>query len=147
MLSSDNVLAKLNLAWNFLIHVLKVPFRQKGEGARDFLERFGQEGLSPWSVRDKERIASFSRCINCGLCDAACASVGVLPRQEFPGPSMLLTTLTRSFPRIDPPSWDLALCEGCRQCESFCPTRVPIVQALEFIREKSQGSARATVPG
>ncbi|MFO1463200.1 MAG: 4Fe-4S binding protein [bacterium] len=133
--------AKLNLAWSLLLHFLQKPFRQTGYPA--FREHYRADRLVPLSSLDKDWLERFSRCLNCGLCDAACPALGTLPREVFPGPSYLVTTLTRATPDFWAAGVDTSLCEGCRHCASVCPNRVPVKEALEFLEAKALETRRS----
>lgn len=137
-----SLLAKLNLAWALVLHFLRRPFQDNGY--RAFLDHYRADRLVPLSHVDKTWLLRFSQCLNCGLCDAACPALDTLPRESFPGPSALVTTLTRATGDFWAAGVDLSLCEGCRNCESVCPNRVPVKEALEFIEAKALETARGT---
>lgn len=137
-MNSANLLAKLNLAWNLFIHLIKWPFTPSGQGYRQFMQNYSPEGLLPLTREDKDRLASYSRCFNCGLCDAKCPALLRVPREKFPGPAYLVTTLTRTFPNFDASDLDFSLCESCSECERVCPNQVPIKDAFDFLKTKSQ---------
>ena len=130
-----SVIAKLNLAWALLLHFLKKPFRTLGYAA--FLNNFRADRLIPISQVDKSWLFKFSKCLNCGLCDVVCPALQQLPPGAFPGPSYLVTTLTRSTTDFWAVSIDLSLCGGCQHCQSVCPNLVPVKEALEFIEAKA----------
>jgi heterodisulfide reductase subunit C len=92
----------------------------------------------PLSSADKDQMESFSRCFNCGFCDTVCPALLEQPREKFPGPSYLVTTLARSLPDFWAVRLDLSLCDGCKLCQKACPNQVPIKQALEFIHAKAE---------
>lgn len=135
-----SLLAKLNLAWALVIHFLKRPFADNGYEA--FLDYYKPDRLIPLSQVDKTCLLKFSQCLNCGLCDAVCPALEQKPREIFPGPSYLVTTLTRATPDFWAADLDLSLCESCRRCESACPNRVPVKEALEFIEAKAMETRR-----
>jgi succinate dehydrogenase/fumarate reductase-like Fe-S protein len=126
--------AKINLAFTFLKHLIRRPFHKTGY--RQFMENYRADRLLPLSTVDKDWLLRFSRCFNCGLCDSACPALLTVPREEFPGPSYLVTTLARSTPDFWAARLDFSLCEGCRRCEEICPNQVPVKEALEFIEAK-----------
>ena len=128
--------AKLNLAWNLLIYLLKRPFRGGRGGYRQFLDNYAPEKLLPLSSSDKNWLLKFSDCINCGFCDTACPALKQYPREIFPGPSYLLTTFSRSMPDFSYVDLDTSVCAGCDECARVCPNRVPVREALEFIEAK-----------
>ena len=135
-----SLLAKLNLAWALVLHFLRRPFHLSGYQA--FLDNYRADRLVPLSQVDKTWLLKFSQCLNCGLCDAVCPALGVLPRGDFPGPSYLVTTLTRATSDFWAAGVDLSMCEGCRRCETVCPNRVPVKEALEFIEAKTLETSR-----
>jgi succinate dehydrogenase/fumarate reductase-like Fe-S protein len=120
-----------------LLHFIQRPFRRLAQGHLQFLLQYGAEGLESLSRPDKDLLARFSQCINCGFCDSACPGLGALPRSQFPGPSYLVTTLTRATPEFWAAGVDFSLCSQCDRCERACPNRVPVKQALEFIEVKT----------
>ncbi len=122
---------------HLLLHFLKWPFQKGNRGVDAFLRRYAEEGLLPTSTVDKNWLARFSQCFNCGYCDSACPPLIQWPRERFPGPSYLVTTYTRSTPDFPWIHLDFSLCEGCSNCEASCPNGVPIKEALEFIEAKS----------
>ncbi len=131
------LLAKLNLAWNLVIYLLKWPFK-RGGGYRQFLEQYLPDRLLPLSSSDKTWLIRFSQCLNCGLCDAACPALRTSAREVFPGPSYLLTTFSRSIPDFPAVRLDSHICEGCDACQRICPNHVPVKEALEFIEAKAR---------
>ncbi len=133
----DNILAKLNLAWAFFLHCLKWPLLQGKDGYQQFLDNYATEGLIALSRSDKDWLLKFSGCFNCGICDSVCTALLEKPREVFPGPSYLATTLTRSTTQFWAAGLDFSHCEGCELCQKVCPNHVPIQEAFRFIREKT----------
>jgi succinate dehydrogenase/fumarate reductase-like Fe-S protein len=120
-----------------LFHFLKRPFRRLAHGHLQFLSQYRAEGIDPLSSADKNLLARLSQCINCGYCDSACPALGAFPRSQFPGPSYLVTTLTRATPDFWAAGVDFSLCSQCDRCERACPNHVPVKEALEFIEVKT----------
>ncbi len=133
--------AKFVIALYTLLHFIKRPFRWRYSGRERFLKNYRTEGLIPLSVLDRDWLDSFSQCLNCGLCDLVCPALRTVERRKFPGPSYLATTLTRSTPDFPFVDLNFSLCQDCEQCQSVCPNRVPIKEALEFIEAKLQEGA------
>lgn len=129
------VSAKMNLAFTFLKHLIRKPFQRPGYAA--FMENYRADRLMPLSSVDKDWLLRFSRCFNCGLCDSACPALEGGPHPRFPGPSYLVTTLSRATPDFWAADLDFSLCESCRRCEEVCPNQVPVKEALEFIEAKT----------
>lgn len=144
-----SMLAKLVLAWHAFLHFIKIfkySFRRKGAGAETFLEYYREDHLLPLSMVDKDWLLQFSRCVNCGICDVACPALLRSPREKFPGPSYLVTTLTRSTPDLWASELDFSFCQDCRSCQQVCPNLVPVKEAFEFIEAKKQILAFSTLP-
>src|SRR5436190_6849386 len=109
----ERLVAKLNLAWNLLLYLLKRPFIWKRRGYPQFVKNYRPDRLIPLSQTDKDWMLRFSQCFNCGLCDTVCPALWKLPREKFPGPSLIVTTLARSTPDFWAVDLDFSLCEGC----------------------------------
>ncbi|HCU25020.1 MAG TPA: hypothetical protein DF383_08385 [Deltaproteobacteria bacterium] len=132
-----SLFAKLNLAWALFLHFLRKLWRRRA-GYRAFLENYREDRLVPLSRTDKDWLLRFSRCFNCGICDTVCPALEQLPQSLFPGPSYLVTTLTRATPDFWAAGIDFSLCEDCRLCEKVCPNQVPVKEALDFIQAKAE---------
>jgi len=130
--------AKLMILVFTIVHFIKRPFRKKRDGAEEFLEKYREDRLGPLSSVDKDGLFRFSQCLNCGLCDAVCPALTQFTRDQFPGPSYLVTTLTRATPDFWTVDLDFSLCQSCDKCMSVCPNQVPVKEALEFIETKLQ---------
>jgi len=131
----DGLAAKLNLAWNLLIYLVKRPFRGHQE-YRKFVTQYAPDRLLPLTSSDKNWLGRFSECINCGLCDAACKHFGPASRDRIPGPSYWVTSFARALPDFPAIPIDDEFCESCGDCERICPNHVPIREAIEFIEAK-----------
>lgn len=134
----NSLAAKLNLAWNMVIYLCKLPFRGSKTGSRQFLENYAPDRLLPLSSTDKTWLLKFSACFNCGFCDTACPALKSHSRDSFPGPSYLLTTFSRSMPDFPFVDVDASVCEGCDECARVCPNQVPVREALEYIEAKQR---------
>jgi succinate dehydrogenase/fumarate reductase-like Fe-S protein len=137
-----SILAKINLAFHLLIHFLKKLFPKRKKGIWQFVDNYRKDRLIPLTSSDKDWMDRFSRCMNCGLCDAVCPALQNFPRHLFPGPSYIVTTLVRSPPTYRFSGIDLSWCEGCHQCEKICPNLVPIKKGIEFIQQKMEEEGR-----
>lgn len=135
-----SLFAKLNLAWALLLHFLR-KLQRKTRGYEAFIENYREDRLVPLSEVDKDWLLRFSRCFNCGICDTVCPALDRLPSEVFPGPSYLVTTLTRATPDFWAAGVNLSMCEGCQLCEQVCPNQVPVKAALEFIEAKAAETA------
>jgi succinate dehydrogenase/fumarate reductase-like Fe-S protein len=131
------IYAQLVFLCYVLLHFIKRPFRRLAGGHRQFLAQYAPEGLEPLTSSDKNLLARFSQCINCGYCDSACPALGAMSRAQFPGPSYLVTTLTRATPDFWAAGVDFSLCPQCDRCERACPNQIPVKEALDFIEVKT----------
>lgn len=131
-----SLLAKLGLAWAFLIHVLKRAFFWKKGGYQQFIKNYHQDGSYKLTTIDKDYLEKFARCFNCGLCDCVCPALETLPWNKFPGPSALMVAFIRSSTGLWDSKLDMSLCRGCQVCGQICPNQVPIHDALDFIEAK-----------
>ena len=94
-----------------------------------FAKNFFAEGLLPTSRAERAMLDEASKCIGCGLCDAA---PGAGPR-----PSLIATTFSKA-------SADLAHLgalsvlteERLEAAEALCPERVPLVRLRRFLEER-----------
>ncbi len=128
--------ALLNLALHFFWHVLRKVFFWKKTGKKQFEKNYRNDALLPLNSQDQARLFSFSACINCALCDAACPALLTLPRERFPGPSFVLTTYSRSFADLWATSLDLSLCQDCGKCVKMCPNLIDVKGAIQFVQTK-----------
>lgn len=103
-----------------------------------FLENYRGDRLFPLTSSDKDWLLEFSKCFNCGLCDAACPALEQYPREKFPGPSYLVTTFTRTATDFWAVDLDFSMCQACSRCQQVCPNQVPVKEALEFIEAKAR---------
>jgi hypothetical protein len=111
-------------------------FTQEGGLAR-FERNFFSEGLLPTTLEDRARLRECSRCIACGLCDAAFAEAGAPER-----PSLLPSVFARSaveLPFVAPDVGALlARGELLQAAERLCPRKVPLAQLGQWLEERSR---------
>ncbi len=137
------LLLTLNLIWLFL---KKVVFWRR-RGLSQFVNNYQQDRLIPMQSGDRDGLFRFAQCINCGICDTACPDLGKIPREKFPGPSFLVTTLTRATPDFWAIDLDLSACGGCDLCEKVCPNQVPVKAAVKFIEAKRSATFAGVLGG
>jgi len=103
-------------------------------GRTTFARNFFSEGLVPTSAAERARLEEASRCVGCGLCDAA---PGPGPR-----PSLLATTFSKASADLAVLGADLSAFppERLAIAEALCPQRVPLARLHGFLQER-----RATV--
>ena len=139
--------AYLLLAWHLLLHfVRKFTFMYRPGGLERVKENFEDEGLTPLSSRERDLIAQWQRCIGCGLCEAACAELSVIPEQRHAGPQLLAEASMRDLSQAElvVPQTDAIRALDCDELEGICPVDIPVCELAEFIERlgKETHSAR-----
>ncbi len=136
---SGRALALVVLAWSLLKVLVGRIFGRK-TGLALFHENYDADGLPALEPAERERIASFSRCIACGRCDLGEADRMAASGGEYPGLMMIVLSSSRSMPDYDAAARSLAHVplEVLAQKEEICPTRVPFVELARFVRSKAQ---------
>ena len=129
--------AVINLGFHLLWRLLRRLCFKRSAGLNDFLSFYREDRIPPVSRGEKELIRLTSRCITCGLCDTRCPSLTSFDQSQFLGPSFW-PHLSRSVPNFTAVSLPLQGCEECGACEEVCPTKVPLLSLLEYIKEKSR---------
>ncbi len=128
------------LGVQFVLHVVRLPWRKAGQGERHFLASYGAEGLLPLSPDERRLLPALDRCIGCGLCNVVCAKLAGVPRHAFGGPSAL-GAQARSMPDFGSFASHVAHdsdCADCAICESVCPTGVPLRDLARFVSRHSR---------
>lgn len=75
-------------------------------------------------------------CIKCGACLAECSVLRLEGRSAFPGPRRLAVEgphFSRELIALKDP---LEMCTTCSRCESACPSRLPLTDAMTRMRSK-----------
>ncbi len=125
------------------------PLRSWITKARTYLHRF-----TPYTPPDRiepsiaKKLLDLRQCISCGICQSICPVTKISTR--FGGPYVM-----RSIAQValDPRNefrhfeiaymHDLYSCLMCSQCVALCPHEVPIVDAVQSLREQSFSNDRA----
>ncbi len=87
-----------------------------------------------------------NRCIKCGACQSVCPVLRLEGRETFPGPRRLAVEVSRFSRENSTLSSPLEMCTSCAQCESACPSRLPLTDAVMLMRvrhgARSEGGDR-----
>ena len=127
-----------NIGVEFWAHVLSKPFVDPAaRGRARFDENFRADRLAPFTPA---QFARLEQCLNCGLCDAACAASEAGGRRPdgAVNPSLIPISVSRSQPLFHNAAElaaHLAACGECRACEEACPNRVPILEIAAMVME------------
>ena len=142
---SGRALALVVLAWSLLKVLVGRLFGRK-TGLPLFHENYDADGLPALEPEERERVASFSRCIACGRCDVGEADRISASNGEYPGLMTIVLSSSRSMPDYDAAARSLAHVpvEVLAQKEEICPTRVPFVELARFVRSKAGAKPLAT---
>ena len=104
-----------------------------------FRENYDADRLPPVDIEERARIATFSRCFACGLCDVGEGERIARSRGAYPGLMSVVLASSRSMPDYDAAvlALDHVPEETLRQKEPLCPAGVPFVELARFVRKKA----------
>jgi succinate dehydrogenase/fumarate reductase-like Fe-S protein len=127
------------LAWAFLLMVAKKLFGRGPRGLELFQANFQAERLTSLNAAERREIATFSRCIACGRCDAGDGERMAASRGAYPGTMALMLASSRSMPDFGATIDALRFIsdEELAQKETLCPTGVPMRRVAAFIRSQA----------
>jgi hypothetical protein len=144
---SGRALAVTLLAWSLVKTTWARMFGRK-TGLVLFHENYDADRLPPIDAGERARIATFSRCIACGLCDAGEAERIAASRGAYPGLMHVVLASSRSMPDYDAAvrALDHVPEEVLRRKEGICPAGVPFVELSRFVRRKAALTVAAAPP-
>lgn len=126
------------LAWALLKTLVQRLFRPS-RGLAGFRENYDRDGLPPVTPEERVAMATFSRCIACGLCDQGEAERIARSGGAYRGLMPLMLAASRSMPdyRAAAYSFSFVPAEVLEAKEAICPTRVPMLAIARFVRAKA----------
>jgi Fe-S oxidoreductase len=144
MALSRRFLSMANLGVHFWMHMLAKPFVSgQSRGRKRYDRNYAADRLIPFTHEEFERLEAYERCLNCGLCDAACLQArglglglwAVEGRKDKPdfryAPGLVPAGISRSQPQFHAGvelAAMLEACRDCRRCEQSCPGSVPVLE-------------------
>lgn len=129
--------ARLNLARHFFQHTLRRLFSQEaadGVGLNQFFSNYREDNIFQVEDHERQRFPTFSRCIQCSICQPYCVMFRAIGYLEFPGPMAVASTLSRALSEFGAASGVIYNCTQCRLCETTCPENAPIAEMVGFMR-------------
>ena len=108
-------------------------------GLAEFRRNYDADGLPPVSEDERARMAAFSRCIACGVCDRGEAGRIAASGGAYRGVMPLMLAASRSMPdfRAAAYSFGFVPTEVLAEKEQNCPARVPMAAIARFVRDKA----------
>jgi hypothetical protein len=119
--------------------LLRRVFRRRKDGIVAFRANYDADGLPPVSRTERERIAEFSRCIACGLCDRGETERIADSGGAYRGVMALVLAASRSMPDFRAAAYSFSFVpdDVLAEKERVCPTEVPMRWIAEFVRAKA----------
>jgi hypothetical protein len=119
--------------------VLRRLFQRKKDGIAAFRANYDADGLPPVSRPERERIAEFSRCFACGLCDQGESERIADSGGAYRGVMALVLAASRSMPDFRAAAYSFSFVpdDVLAEKERLCPTGVPMRRIAEFVRAKA----------
>lgn len=145
---SGRALALTVLAWSLVKMTVQRLFGEK-TGLALFHENYDADRLPPVDADERAKLAGFSRCIACGLCDVGEAPRIAASKGKYPGLMSIVLASSRSMPDFDAAkiALDLVPDEVLAEKEAICPTGVPFVELASFVRAKAASSRALAIAG
>lgn len=131
--------AVLLLAWAIVTALLR-RIGSARRGLRAFVENYRDDRLVALTPEERLEMASFGRCIACGLCDEGEGERMARSGGAYPGVMQIVLASSRNLPDVDAAARAIELVphEVLREKEASCPTLVPISRLVAFIDAKAR---------
>ena len=131
------LIAWLNLAWHFALHVTTRlwlrPFR-RGRDLRRFENAVVREGYVPMPADARAQFVGYMSCVQCGLCALQCASLQEAPASAWDEAWTFVSGGSRSLDRARIVNADISECAHNPKTQEVCPMGVPINHMADTIR-------------
>jgi hypothetical protein len=139
-----NPVSFVRLGWHFALRLLARGL-SRPRGLARFRASYGPERLFELAPDEQEAIASLSRCIACGVCDAHFGGYERVARSAMRAPSDVVLAHSRSLPDWDALALPLAQLErgDLARMERLCPTQIPLARVAEVARRRISELHRA----
>ncbi|MBK8171034.1 MAG: hypothetical protein IPK60_11920 [Sandaracinaceae bacterium] len=131
----------------YFVRQLVMRLFGRSAGLKKFQANYANDRLLPLSPSERAALPDFSRCIACGMCDAAFTGYARVNRAEFRGPSDLPLSYSRNLPDFDSLTRYVSnLKEGDLDVlEQVCPARIPFKRLVVFV--ETHAAALGAPPG
>jgi hypothetical protein len=135
------------LAWHLVRTLVRRAFGGGRNGLRRFEQNYAADGLSAVSAEQRAEMASFGRCIACGLCDRGEAGRIIASKGVYNGVMPLILAASRSMPDYAAAAKSFAFVPDSvlAEKEKICPAHVPMIRIALFVRDKAL-TARGSLP-
>jgi hypothetical protein len=108
-------------------------------GIAAFRSAYDADGLPPVTASERAELASFSRCIACGLCDRGEGERIAASGGAYRGVMSLMLSASRSMPDFRAAAYSLSFVtdDVLAEKEQVCPAQVPMRRIAVFLRAKA----------
>ncbi len=136
--------ARLHALWLLTVALLRtllrLVLRRGRNGISAFPANYDADGLPPLTQEERGKLASFSRCIACGLCDRGEAQRIADSGGAYRGTMALVLAASRSMPDFRAAAYSFSFVPEhvLAEKERVCPTGVPFREIALFVRDKAE---------
>jgi hypothetical protein len=111
----------------------------KKGGIAAFRANYDADGLPPVTAEERAELATFSRCIACGICDRGESERIAASGGAYRGVMSLMLSASRSMPDYRAAAYSLSFItdEALAEKERACPANVPMRRIARFLRAKA----------
>lgn len=137
------------LAWALVRSLLRRVFAPRRKaGIRAFRANYDADGLPPVSAEERRKMASFGRCMACGLCDRGEAQRIKEAGGAYRGIMPLMIAASRSMPDFGAAAIGFSYVsdEVLAEKERICPADVPMREIARFVKVHASAARRSLPP-